>query len=135
VPVEGNAGEIDMVGKYLCVVSHMAGIQYENDGVTRSGNIRPYSEKFFVNIRPYKLLMDKCPFDLNMTHLYWLGCQAKYEAIIDNNPPMRGDDQHLFHGVMAIDFFEMSDDFTFTRFAGILSSSGMIVSDGKCTKL
>jgi hypothetical protein len=37
-------------GKYLCVVSHLAGVQYEKDGRTTTDNFKPSEEKFFLTI-------------------------------------------------------------------------------------
>jgi hypothetical protein len=41
------------VGKYFCFIENTAGIQYNKDGSTFVGGIKPINEKFFVEIRPF----------------------------------------------------------------------------------
>lgn len=132
-----RAENVTSVGKYLCVVSKMAGIQYEPDGRMTVGGFQPAVEKFFVTVsQTSPELAKQCPWNPTMAREYWLGCTAKYAASIDGGPPMKGDDGHIFFGFLAIgDYFLIADDLKFNRFTTVFSSNGLFVSNGKCTRL
>ena len=116
IPVAAQAQPVATVtAKYICVVSHMAGIQHEKDGRVSTGNFKPASEKFFLTIGRISR-EEKCPWDATFGKTYWLACVAKYMAEIDNDPPMRGDNGSDFYGLFAADYFSFNeDDLRFVR--------------------
>ena len=125
-----------MVGKYLCVVMHSSGIQYQSNGRTISGRVKRTQEKFTLSIRPRASFQsDPCSWEPSTGRPYWLGCVAKFEVQIDDEPPMRGDDQHEFYGFSDGDFLEVGDDLTFRRFQAVASSNGLFIEDGRCNRL
>jgi hypothetical protein len=130
-------------GKYLCVVSHLAGIRYEKDGRTTSGNFKPAEEKFFLTIAPVTPL-DECSkkskAEIKAWGLpYWYFCVAKFAAQIDNQPGLRGDTSHAFVPLAAVgDYFSINtylNELHFTSTTGMLSLTGIYVADGKCTRI
>lgn len=126
-----------MTGQYLCVVVHSSGIQYQTNGRTTSGRVKRTREKFTLSIRPRASFQaDPCSWEPSTGRPYWLGCVAKFEAQIDDEPLLRGDDQHEFYGLAAEgDYLEVGDDLTFRRFQAVSSSNGLFVEDGRCNRL
>jgi hypothetical protein len=133
IPVAVKADGIN-VGKYLCVVSHLAGIQYEKDGRTTSGNFQPAEKEFFLTIANVTPL-EECPKTKMAQLNYWYFCLSKYAAQIDSKPVMRGDKSDTFIGLVGGDYLQLTDDLRFSSVTGILSLTGYYVSDGKCTKV
>jgi hypothetical protein len=146
-PFAAQPQTVTLTAKYLCVVSHTAGIQTENGRVSAGKSIPAY-EKFFLSIG--KINQEKkCTFDPTIGRIYWLGCLAKYMAQIDNEPAMRGDDGQQFFGLFASgDYFSIDEELHFKRYTsgasiGISPTgeatatwyNGSFVSDGKCTRL
>jgi len=127
------------VGKYLCIVSRMAGVQFEKDGGITSGNFKPAEDKFFLTVAPVTPLPE-CPSTRMKELNYWYFCLAKYAAQKDAELVMRGDSANAFIGMVGGDYLDltsegMTSDVTFTSITGILSGTGYYISYGKCTKI
>lgn len=121
-------------GKYLCLVSHLAGIQYESNGQISAGSFKPADDKFFLTIAHFKPL-DECPTTKMKRINYWFFCLAKYSAQVDNQLILHGDDPNVFVGLSPGDNLSIDDDLGFLHVTGPLSGTGTYVSDGKCTKV
>lgn len=148
IPFAAQAQTATLTAKYMCVVSHTAGITYEKDGQVSVGKIIPAYETFFLSIGKINHEA-KCSFDPKIGRIYWLGCLANYMAQIDNEPAMRGDDGQQFFGLFASgDYFSIDDNLHFKRYTGgvaigisptgeatLTSYNGSFVSDGKCTRV
>jgi hypothetical protein len=133
-----HADEIT-IGKYFCYVSHMAGIQQRDDGQVSAGNFKPQDENFFIDIHAALHPKDLCDTQFGATSHdqgNWFLCHATYEVQINNGPRLRGDLIFSFIGVPPFtEEFDMYSDGTFHRYQTLLTSGGLFVSDGKCTKI
>jgi len=133
-----HADEIT-IGKYFCFVSHTAGIQERADGQVSSGNFKPQNEKFFIDIRVALHPKDLCDTQFSSTshnQTNWFLCYAIYEVQIDNGPILRGDLTFSFIGSPPFtEEFDMYSDGTFHRYQTLMTSGGLFVSDGKCTRI
>jgi len=126
-----NAGQISM-GKYFCYVSHMAGIQANNEGI-KSGSFKPDKEQFFINIHPSWQPANMCN-QPSSEFSNWFLCQAKYEMQIDNADRLRGDIPSQFISPLPlVKTFILSEDGSFI--SSQIMFLGNYVSDGKCTKI
>ncbi len=133
-PVVANAQDAKM-GKYLCIINHLAGIQYDADGRVSSGNFKPAEDKFFLTLAPVRPL-DECPKTKMAGHNYWYFCLAKFAAQQDGKLVLRGDDDKLFLSLVGGDYLQFNDDMTFDAVEGVFPSGrGWYVSEGRCTKL
>src|SRR5258706_5325878 len=130
-PVVARAEDITP-GKYFCFVTHMAGIQFENDGRITSGNLKPTAEKFFLTIAPVEPLAE-CPTTRMAGLNYWFFCLSKFGAQIEDRLTLRGDDLHTFRGLLWGEDLLISSDLTFLSITNNLP--GNYVSDGKCTRI
>lgn len=90
---ENSAAQQTPIGKYLCIVDHMAGIRFAG-GNTIAGSFRPDQDRFFLTIRNATPLTG-CPnlFAKNSL-LHWFSCEATSEAQMDGGPLLRGDGQN-----------------------------------------
>lgn len=123
------------VGKCLCIINHLASMQYEADGRVASGNFKPAEDKFFLTIAPVRPL-DECPKTKIAGHNYWYFCLEKFAAQQDGKLVLRGDDDKLFLSLVGGDYLQFNDDMTFDEVEGVFPSGrGWYVSEGRCTKL
>jgi hypothetical protein len=123
-------------GKYLCVVSHLAGIQYPSSGGTSWGKFEPADKEFFVTIAPAQA-SDQCSKTWPpVGHIRWFMCETKFLVQMDNKEILRGDDASTFYSLVGGGTFSMTDDLTFTSIEDVFPAGrGLYVSDGKCTKV
>jgi hypothetical protein len=125
-----------MLGKYLCVYDHVAGIQYsdkERKGVPFVGSIRPAHTQFFIEIR--REASANCT-SLGAYAPYVPDCKLQYELQV------KGDDEvvpeHAYSGLMVQDFsghrgtFRIYED---GRFHAFYSFGNLYVSQGRCQKI
>lgn len=119
--------------KYVCLVTHLAGIQVEQDGHISSGNFHPQDDKFFLTIGTVMPLAE-CPTTKMQGLNYWYFCLARFAAQIDNRLVLRGDNATVFQGIAGGEYFQLASDMTFISITNNLAG-GNYVSDGKCTAL
>jgi len=135
LPLFGAEADTSDFGKYLCVVSHMAGIQTDADGKAFSGKIQPTSDKFFLDIHQAAHPPSLCgkPGD---DFSDWFLCKAKFEVQINSAGRLRSDTTVTFIGPIPIaDEFILNRDMSFYEYQNPLTSGGAFVSDGQCSKL
>ncbi len=133
----GSAAQQAPIGKYLCIVDHMAGLRFAGSNTT-SGSFRPDQDRFFLTIRNARPLAG-CP-NLFARHslLNWFSCEATTEAQMDGGPLLRGDSYSSFIGTGLADGARLtfsSDSGVFDSITSVLMSGGIFVSDGRCTKV
>jgi hypothetical protein len=124
-------------GKYLCFVSHMAGIQtMRSDGLAASGNFKPTEERFFIDIHPAIHPPQLCgPTQLH-SFADWFFCRATFEVQIAGGRRLRSDLDFVFIGSMPYnEHFLLTQDGSFNSYQTVNSSDGFYVSNGKCTKI
>jgi hypothetical protein len=137
--VVGNsaaATDEGVLGKYVCAVAHMAGIE-RRDGTVASGNFRPADSQFIIDIHAAIHPSDVCATHSG-TQNDWFVCHATFELQIDDKWRLRGDNPISFSGPLLAEtevFLLYEDNHSFTRFQTQLSSGGYFVSDGKCSKI
>ena len=135
--VDKGAAQQTTIGKYLCVVDHVAGLQFGNGGTT-AGQFRPNPDRFFLTIRNARP-MAGCP-NLFAPHslMNWFSCEATTEAQMDGGPLLRGDSAFAFLGTGLADGAHLSfsaDSGVFDSVSSVVMSGGILVSDGRCTKV
>ena len=125
------------VGKYVCVVTHVAGLQYRDDGTIAAGNFSPAEPQFFIDIHRAVHPSDGCTTHFD-TQNDWFLCHADFELQIDDKWRLRGDNTISFSGPLLAEtevFLLYSAGTSFKRFQTLFSSGGYFVSDGKCSKV
>jgi hypothetical protein len=71
------------LGKYLCLIDHVAGIQHHDDhegGEPYVGRIKPTEEKFFMEVSEDSSL--DCRADFPLPTATTTGCQMKYRMTV-----------------------------------------------------
>lgn len=131
------AGGIE-VGKYLCVVSHLVGIQQGANGQEVSGNFVPTTKEFFLTIAPVPPRKD-CATTKPDGLAYWYFCLAKFAAQVSDHLVLRGDGLSEFWGFAGGDYLmlvpdSVGSDIKFSTVTGFLYG-GLWASDGKCTRV
>ena len=121
-------------GKYYCFVSHMAGIQLDNNGQIYSGNIKPADDKFFIDIHLAIHPEKECsgPTDPSSFVDWWL-CRANLEVQVGGGRRLRSDTMSFVGAAPLNGHFWLTSDGSFRSYQPDLVSS--YISDGKCTKL
>ncbi len=134
----GWAGEISP-GKYLCVTSHLSGIEYNKDGTVSTGNFTPTDGSFVLNIFPVGPIRADCSKDKKRED-YWYSCLARTGAKVGDSWVLHGNNYNQFNAMVGGDELSLFTDEVgnvgFTYVEGIFPHArGWFVSDGKCSKL
>jgi hypothetical protein len=131
-----NRRDKEALGKYLCIVHHMAGIQ-GTEGTRRPSAIRPSPDRFFAEISedssiPCALFIGVLPADPMSTAV----CQSRYKLAM--RPDTLITPGSVYSAGAPYDFFNATSRVTFSsdgKFQGSFRRENSYIYEGQCEKI